>query len=124
MLKRLLKVIVLFLIVSIPSVGTTYASLLDTETSIGNTFSAASLDFSLRDTTDAILTSPLFNISSIKPGDSDTKSVRVKNDGILDFGHKIWQEKTSGDDILCDALQIEAKLDDVTQYNGNLTGLN
>ena len=42
----------------------------------------------------------------------------------MDFEYRIWEQKTSGDDALCDALQVEAKLDGVSQYNGNLSGLN
>lgn len=96
----------------------------DKEISTRNIFSVTTLDFSLRDTSDNFLTSPLFNISAMIPGNYETKTVRIKKDGALDFKYNIVFSKTSGDDVLCDALKIEAKLDGTTVYNGSLSAFN
>lgn len=96
----------------------------DKETSTENILSATTLDFSVRDTSDVVLTSPLFNITGMVSGNSETKTIRVKKEGVLDFKYNIGYFKTGGDDVLCDVLQVEAKLDGITVYNGNLSALN
>lgn len=91
----------------------------DTETSSANTFSATTLDFSLTDTSDNPLSSPLFNISAMQKEESQQKIIRVKNDGNLDFQYKINLENVSGD--LCSYLTLQAQLDgDPLEYNAKV----
>lgn len=125
MIKRIIKkIIILSLLFSLPLIGGTNSLFLDEEFSTGNTFSAGSVDFSLRDPADDSLSvSPLFNISNLKPNTLETKTVRVKKEGNLDFKYKVEAIKTGGDDNFCNALQIEAKLSGVSKYSGNLMGL-
>lgn len=121
MIKNLLfKISALMLVFSLSLVGTTYGRVIpvgfnDFEESLGNNLSTTTLDFSL--------TSSSFNISSFKPGDNASASAQIKKDGALDFNYNISAVKTGGDDNLCNALQIEAKLDGVTKYSGGLMGL-
>lgn len=96
----------------------------DLESSTENVLSTTTLDFSLSKTDNTPLSSPFFNLSSFKPGDSASESARIKKDGELDFLYNISAVQSSGDSGLCNALQIEAKLDGATQYTGSLTGLN
>lgn len=126
MFKRLFAILILCL-VSLTFIGPTYASSVsqyfsDTETSTGNTFSATTLDFSLRDTSNVVLSSPLLNAAAWIPGSSETKTVRVKKDGLADFKYQLTATRTGGDAGLCTALQVEAKFGG-TMYSGGLLGL-
>ncbi|MFA5933126.1 MAG: lamin tail domain-containing protein [Microgenomates group bacterium] len=129
MIKNLLlKISVMVFVFSFSFVGVTYgrvnpAGFNDFEESAGNNLQASTLDFSLRNSDGSLITPPLFNVSSFKPEDSSSKSAVIKKDGTLDFNYNISAAKI-GDDNLCSALQIEAKLDGVTKYSGNLLGLN
>jgi|GEM_PF-4008250 len=124
MINRVLKITAaILLLFGLSAIGMTNAYFTDTESSTGNIFSAGSLMFSLRNPSDVTLVSPLFNIANMMPGNSDTKSVTIKKEGSLDFPYKIWVEKTGGDDALFNALQIEALLDGVSQYNAGLSGI-
>lgn len=121
-------IFVLVLFLSFRMVGITFAldepvGFNDDEQSLGNNLTVTTLDFSLHETDNTPLISPLFNISSFKPGDTASESARIKKDGDLDFKYNIPAVKTSGDDNLCNALQIEAKLDGVSKYSGNLMSL-
>lgn len=127
MFKRLFAISILCL-ASLTFIGPTYAGPVsqyfsDTETSQGNSFSATTLDFSLRDTSGVVLSSPLFNVSSWVPGSSETKTVRVKKDGLADFKYQLSAVQTGGDAGLCTALQVEAKHGGTTLYSGGLLGL-
>ncbi|MFA5776603.1 MAG: lamin tail domain-containing protein [Patescibacteria group bacterium] len=119
---RIFKIITLLFLFCVTRIGFTSAYFLDQEVSSGNTFVTSSLDFSLRDVSDTPLSSPFFNISGMVPGNSETKLVRVKKDGDLDFQYSAKFKKVSGSDVLCDALELEAKLDGATVYNSNLSG--
>ncbi len=119
-----MKLVVLAFILVLPLIGTTNAVYYDQESSLANKFSAESLDFSLRDTSNVILSSPFFNLSGFKPGDSQAKTLRIKRDGSLDFKYNGQFVKTGGDDSFCQALQLEAKLGGVSKYDGNLDSFN
>jgi len=62
-------------------IGGTVAYFSDVETSKGNTFSAGTLDLEIND--ENPWTSTVFNISDVKPGDSDTVTIKLKNVGSL-----------------------------------------
>ena len=60
----------------------TYAYFSDTETSEGNTFTAGTLDLKVDGKDDPL---PVyFELSDVKPGDSGSKDIVLKNDGTLD----------------------------------------
>ncbi len=114
---------VLCLILAMQAVGFTSSDFNDQETSNNNIFTATTLDFTLTDLSDSLLTPPLFNEVDFKPGSSITKAVRVKKVGINDFKYQLTVNQTGGDSNLCNALNVEAKLDGTTLYTGSLTGL-
>lgn len=114
--KILSKFLILLIILGVGSVASTNALLSDREKSSGNSFAAGSVDFSLDGSG--------FDIPGIKTGDLHSKTVKVIKDGSLDFQYSVKATKTGGDDVLCNTLQIEAKLDGISQYNGSLTGFN
>jgi hypothetical protein len=96
----------------------------DNESSTENNFSASTLFFDLTDTADNPLSSPYFDFSNMIPGSSQTKTVRVRKEGIEDFKYNFSYSKIAGEDELCNALKIEAKLEGMTIYNGKLLTLN
>ena len=124
MRKSFIKIISILVIIALnwsglSAVIQTISYYLDNEGDGGNTFTAATLDFSLRDTSDVTLTSPLFNISGMQKNESQQKIVRVYNDGTLDFQYKVNLENVSGD--LCSYLTLQAQLDgDPLEYNGTV----
>jgi hypothetical protein len=91
--------------------------------SANNNFSASSLYFSLSDNLNNPLGSPVFNLSGMQPGDSQTKQVRITKGGSEDFKYNVNFVKTAGDDVLCNGLNIQAKLEGVTLYNGSLASI-
>ncbi len=87
----------------------------DTETSNGNTFSAATLDFSLSSGGDF---SP-----NITPTQTSVRTVDIANDGILGFQYNLGIANISGS--LCGYLNLEANLNGgASEYNGSLAGVN
>lgn len=123
-MKKIILLLLLFVSISIGTVNPTYSSYLNFSTSSGNAFSASTLDFSLRNTSDVVLPSPLFNITGMIPGNSDTKIVRVTKEAAEDYKYQINYSKTAGNDALCNALQIEAKFEGTMKYSGSLSSLN
>ncbi len=55
------------------------------------------------------------------PGETVTRSAKIKNVGGLDFQYKIAFEKIAGNDDLCSALQLTAKKGTVKVWEGNLS---
>lgn len=108
---------------SILNTGLAYAGFMDSADSAGNNFSAATLSFNLTDNSGSSLFVPLFYSSDLILGDSKTGSFRIVKEGLLDFKYNIYFVKTAGDDTLCSGLNIEAKMDGTTLYNGSLSGL-
>jgi len=95
------------------AVGETRASFVDTETSSGNTFTAATLDFSL--------SSPGNFSSSVTPTQSSSRNISVVNNGSLGFQYTVQASNFSGDSALCNALNLDANVDGgVSEYNGVL----
>jgi len=128
MFKKTLTIFV-FVLLSFVFVKPSYAisavstGFSDKETSINNNVSASTLYFSLSDTANGPLSSPLFDTSGMLPGGSQTKQVRITKGGNEDFKYNISFVKTVGDDVLCSGLNIEAKVDGVTLYNSSLSSL-
>jgi len=87
------------------SVIGTFAYFNDTENSIGNIFSAGTLDFSIPPFPDF---SP-----EVMPTQNSTRTINLENDGSLDFQYEIKVENATG--ILCDHLNLKDDLIDVFQ---------
>ncbi|MFH1990532.1 MAG: LamG-like jellyroll fold domain-containing protein [Patescibacteria group bacterium] len=98
-----LKIIALLVIIGLNWIGLsaiseTSAFFFNTKDSSANTFTAATLDFSL--------TGSDFSPSSLNPGESATRNIIIQKDGSLGFQYKINYEKVSGN--LCDYLDLTA----------------
>lgn len=79
--KKILISLITIGVISIIAVGGTVAYFSDTETSSGNTFSAGTLDLEVDDQNP--WTSTPFTIGDVKPGDSGSKTILLKNIGSL-----------------------------------------
>ena len=117
--RIMIPFIVLMLVVSINltglwAVGTTIAYYNDTETSGGNVFTADSLDFSL--------THYSFE-SNIGLDETVSKNTVIVNSGGMDFQYTLEAEEMADEDGFCDALDLQAKLNGVEQYEGDLMSL-
>ncbi|MCX6759562.1 MAG: lamin tail domain-containing protein [Candidatus Nealsonbacteria bacterium] len=95
----------------------TIAYYFDNEGDGGNTFTAATLDFSL--TAGSWSGTP----SEMKTGDSVEKQITVNNSGSLGFQYNVIAVKTSGNSDFCDALDVVAKRNSVQLYSDSLLGL-
>lgn len=122
MKKKLNKIILFALILplslSVFTVGQTKAYYNDTESSTGNSFSAAFLDF--------ILTNNNLN-KQIGPealGEVSHASVIMPVDGSLPMQYNLSTSITPSSNVdFCNGLTVEAKLNGITKYNGPLSGL-
>ncbi len=65
----------------------TYSWFSDTETSSGNTFTAGTIDLKVDGKDDPL--GAYFNIGNVKPGDSGSKTIALKNDGTIGGTAKI-----------------------------------
>lgn len=96
------------------AVGMTVGFFNDTETSSGNGFTANYLDFDL---------SVHGFESFIGLGGTVSKNTVLVNSGGMDFQYTLEAEEVSDDDGLCDVLNLQAKLNSVEQYDGDLMSL-
>ena len=112
------KIIVLIVMISLSWVGSlaikqTFAYFSDIETSLENTFSAGTLDFSLEE---------ISNSESDDEDDEIGKTIQIKNRGSISFQYTVQTEKISGDNAFCEALQLTASLDNEIKYTNSLLG--
>ena len=96
------------------AIGQTLAYYSDTEGSSDNAFTAASLDFAL---------SSYEYENSIGLDETISKSSVLLNSGGMDFQYTLETEEISDEDNFCGALSIQAKLNGVEKYDGNLMSL-
>ncbi|KKU04165.1 MAG: hypothetical protein UX07_C0045G0002 [Parcubacteria group bacterium GW2011_GWA2_45_30] len=96
------------------AIGQTLAYYSDTEGSSDNAFTAASLDFAL---------SSYEYESPIGLDETISKSSVLVNSGGMDFQYTLEAEEISDEDNFCGALSIQAKLNGVEKYDGNLMSL-
>ncbi len=114
-----LKILSLFLIfglnwVGISAIGGTLAYFNDTENSAQNSLQATTLGFSLN--------SPADFSPEITPTATSSRNINLTNDGLLGFNYGVSSTSTSG--VLCDYLNLTAKLDGSDVYNGSIVGFN
>jgi len=120
MSKPLAKIISVLLIVGLnwtglSAVWQTSAYFNNTEPSSANTFSAATLDFSLNGGADF---SP-----NITPTQTSARTVSIMNDGTLGFQYTLGIANATGS--LCSYLNLEANLNGgASEYNSSLAGVN
>ncbi|MFZ2414588.1 MAG: lamin tail domain-containing protein [Minisyncoccia bacterium] len=116
MRKSFIKIIAIALIVGLNWTGLsavieTIAYFNDTETSLSNSYTAATLDFSLNQQANF---SP-----NIIPTNLSTETIGVVNDGNLNFQYKIKVDNLIGD--LCNYLELKASLGGIdVGYTGTL----
>ena len=116
MSKKILISLITIGAVSIIAIGGTVAYFFDTETSTGNTFSAGTLDLEV-DSQNPWTSTP-FTIGDVKPGDSGSKTILLKNVGSLPKpGGPPWTSKVfitfenlQDNDVSCS--EPEGKVDD------------
>src|SRR3989344_1788853 len=96
------------------AIGQTLAYYSDTDGSSDNAFTAASLDFAL---------SSYEYENSIGLDETISKSSVLLNSGGMDFQYTLETEEISDEDNFCGALSIQAKLNGVEKYDGNLMSL-
>jgi len=102
-MKKILISLAIIGVVAAIGIGATVAYFSDTETSVGNTFTAGTLVFNIKDpSADG---HQVFNVPMMKPGDIVTKYIAVTNDGQMDQKWKAWITATTGD--LAGALQVK-----------------
>lgn len=96
----------------------TAAALSDMEDIIGNTVTAAKLDFTLT----AGAFTPAGGEDNLFPGQSITRDVTVVAPDSILFDYSIASQKTGGDDDFCNVLQLTSRLEGVQVYSGSLLG--
>lgn len=104
--KRWPKILVLIIGIILVSTKLTDADLLDIEMIRDHLFRATTLDFSNRQTVNEFPTSTLFNVSGLISNGFAVESLRVKKEGEMEFDYQITANKTAGDDVLCNSLQL------------------
>ena len=120
--KRFYKIIqlqIIFFVVIFGFVQVALAGYKDVETSAGNSIGASNLDAEVV-SEESELQLPVIATNMLL-GASVTRTGNIENIGNSDFQYNVAFEKVSGDDELCDALQLEAKKDGVVAYDGQLS---
>lgn len=88
------------------TIGETWASFLDNETSLGNTFTAATLDVSLRSGQGNFV--PTEKAENMKPGDSVARDIYIgKTVDSLALKHRVSYQFLGGDADFCNVLQLK-----------------
>lgn len=91
---------------------------------LGNRFVAIALNFFAQHTATNTSVSSLFHTTGIVPGGFEIATTRIRRDGQLGFKYRVKAEKVSGDDGLCNALQIRTLNRNLfTKYSGALLGM-
>lgn len=101
----------------------TDADLFDQDSVRENVISATTLDFSALDTANETSKKLFFSVSGLLPGGFHTESIRVKNAGQLGFPFTIVAAQTSGNESLCQNLEVRVLQDWKTIYSGSLLSL-
>jgi len=114
--KSILKIVAFILIIGLNwtgllAVGRTFSYFNDRENSLGNNYSAGTLDFYLQAPGDFSLNLTANSVA--------VRNVHVLNRGSLPFQYIIEGKDFSGP--LCEKLNLEAKLNGTEKYNGSLT---
>ncbi len=109
--KTIALTLIFFIIFGLSGVGRTEAYFSDTETASENGFTAGYLDFDL--SVDSYE-------SSIGLDETISKSTVLVNTGGMDFQYKLRAEEIVDEDGFCNAFNLQAKLNGVEKYDGDL----
>lgn len=90
----------------------------DNESANGNDFSASNLEAEATSVQTELL--PGATAAGMVPGTSVSRDANIKNVGDEDFQYKVEFDEVSGDDELCDTLQIQAEKNGAVVYNNDL----
>jgi len=104
--------------------GSTSADLSDKETIAGNSMTATTLAFSIRNTFNESVVSQIFSTFGIIPSGFDLRALRIKKEGLLDSSYSFTAAKTSGDDNFCNALIISIMQNTKIVYTGPISSVN
>ena len=122
--RSAVKVIIFLGLLCLQFTKVTAADMSTTKRVAKNEWSATTLAFSNRDTANDQNTNVLFNVSGLKPGGYQVRTVRVKNDGAMKFGYSLKTEMTGGDENLCNNLEIKILENWQTKFDGAMKNLN
>ncbi len=100
--------------------GRTDADLIAERRQQNNSFAATTLSFSNRNTANFDAVTWFFTTDHLKPDGYDVRALKVQRDGKMDFNYTIQAQKKSGDDALCNALELTVMKDWQEVYKGNL----
>jgi len=90
-----------------------------------NVFSMTTLDFAVKNSVNNGSIVSLFHTVGLQPGGYDLGAIKIKNAGKLGFKYHIKAVKMSGDDALCNSLEVQVMQRNLTsKYQGKLLGLN
>ncbi len=118
-----LRIVFFFMVAILLFTGATDADLFDNEMVTGNIFSATTLDFANKQTSNELSLSFLFNTTGLIPGGFEVKGLRIKKEGEMDFNYRLVASKTAGDDNLYQALNLTLVQNWQVVYQGSLGGL-
>ncbi len=106
-MARILFGLVIILSVSLAAIGTSRSFLIDSESSNTNSFSAGTLDL-----VDGASTLVPFSFSSLRPGDTVSKIISLRNAGTIPIGHlAVSATNKTGDSDLIDQLTVTPAID-------------
>lgn len=101
----------------------TSADLIAEKKQANNSISATTLSFVSLNTVNFDPMRWFINIDGIKLNGYEIKSLKIKNEGHLDFNYSIKTNKKSSDDLLCEALTLRIMKDWEKVYEGSLIDL-
>lgn len=119
--NSVLKIGIAVFYILVLNIGYTRAFYSDSAVSTSNTFSASSLDLSLKNVDDSDITGDVVMAAGMVPGDSHSGSLKVVKEGILDFEYNITSEHRIGSLALFNALNVTVVIDGNVEYTGGLS---
>jgi hypothetical protein len=120
MKNLIVKTFVVTILLLLPYIGISNAVYLDEEKSAGNSFSADSLDFELRDMNNNLIIENLFD-QKIKKDEEIEKKAKVVKTGSLSFYYFAEFIFKTGDEDVCSEVNLKVKKDDHEVFAGNLS---
>lgn len=118
-----LKLMLFLLAVLVAHAQYTDADLFDQESVKENSMQATTLDFSALDTVNQIGRSLFFSVSGLLPSGFQVESVRIKNEGKMEYPFSVTVQRTGGSEALCTRLNLRVFRDWKELYTGSLTGV-
>lgn len=117
-----LKLTLFLLAVIVAHAQFTDADLFDQESVKENSMQATTLDFAAVDTVNQTGRSLFFSVSGLLPSGFQVESVRIKNEGRMEFPFAVTVQRTGGSELLCTRLNMRVFRDWKEIYSGSLLG--